>query len=145
MAAKRKARKGFTRSQKEWEETIAGHIGRFIDNLKGEDVLNLVAAGISAYAGYSAAKQLGANESVALGAAGSGIIAYQLAKSMNMVAGASGTAYLASLGLIHLWSPVEIVKAIVEIPEQVVERAKTLPFPFGWGLDWTGDPLHIAP
>lgn len=141
----KKPRKGFTRSQKEWEESIATHIGKVIDNLKAEDVLNLVGAGISAFAGYSAAKTLGADEGVAIGAGMSGIIGYQLAKAPNMIAGASGTAYLASLGLIQLWGPLEnIGKAIVDIPGQAVERAKTMPFPFGLGLDWTGEPLHIG-
>lgn len=103
MVAKRKPRKGFTRSQKEWEETIAKHIGKVIDNLRGEDIINLTCAGICAFAGYRGAKELGADEAVAVGAAGSGVIAYQLAKSMNMIAGAAGAGYLASLGLINLY------------------------------------------
>ena len=102
---KRKPRKGFLRSQKEWEETIARHIGKFIDNLKGEDLLNLIAGFTTAAAAFRAAKIIGADDLQALGASGSGIIAYQLAKSMNLVAGASGTAYLAGLGLINVWGP----------------------------------------
>jgi hypothetical protein len=39
------------------------------------------------------------------GLGGSGIIAYELAKAPNIVAGASGTAYLASLGLLNLFNP----------------------------------------
>lgn len=103
MVVKRKPRKGFTRSQKEWEKSIATHIGKVIDNLKGEDIINLTAAGICAFAGYRAAKELGADDAIAMGAASSGIIAFKLATSMNIIAGAAGTGYLASLGLIDLY------------------------------------------
>lgn len=128
---KKKPRKGFSRSQKEWEESVARHIGKFIDNLKGEDLLNLISAGICAYAGFNAAKQLGGDNIQAAGAAGSGIIAYQLAKSMNLAAGTAGVAYLASLGLIAV-SP------------SIYKRARTMPFPFGFGLEWPGGPPHIS-
>jgi len=134
----KKKRKGFSRSKKQWEESIARHIGKFIDNLKGEDLLNLISAGICAYAGFNAAKQLGGDDIQAVSGAGSGIIAYQLAKSMNLIAGASGTAYLASLGILNLWSPVDVAAA-------AVGRAKTMPFPFGFGLEWPGGPPIIAP
>ena len=107
----RKPRKGFSRSNKEWEETIARHIGKVIDNLKGEDFINLMAAGICGYSGFVAAKQLGADNTLALGAAGSGVIAYQLAKSPNMIAGAAGLGYLASLGLIDLYGADLVRKA----------------------------------
>jgi len=105
MAKKKKPRKGFTRSSKEWEESIATHIGHLIDNLKGEDLLNLIAGAGCAYAGYNAAVIAGADIAGQIGAAGSGIIAFQLAKSMNVIAGGSGTAYLAALGLINVWNP----------------------------------------
>jgi len=99
----KKPRKGFTRSAKEWEQSIATHIGHVIDNLKGDDILNLSAAAICAYGSFMAAKQLGASNELAAGAAGSGIIAYKLATSMNMIAGAAGCGYLASVGIIDLY------------------------------------------
>ena len=137
MAKKKKpGRKGFTRSAKEWEKSIATHIGHLIDNLKGEDILNLIAAGICSYAGYVAAKKLGADEVQAVGGAGSGLIAYQLAKSMNLVAGASGTAYLAGLGILDVWGA-----DIAKIPQDTFEKAKAMPFPFGFGK--ADVPLHI--
>lgn len=54
MAPKKKPRKGFTRSKKDWEESVAGHIGRFVDKLTVNDVLNLTvfgAVGVSTYYG----------------------------------------------------------------------------------------------
>lgn len=102
---KNKPRKGFNRSQKEWEESIATHIGKIIDNLKGEDIINLAGAGISAYAGFRAGQVAGADLAGSMGVAGSAVIAYQLAKSNNVIAGGSGVAYLASLGLINIWNP----------------------------------------
>lgn len=119
MVSKRRKRKGFSRTAKEWEESFATHVGKIIDNLKAEDILNLVASGISAYGGYAAAKRLGGDEVTALGGAASGIIAYQLAKAPNIVAGASGTAYLASLGIVNLWDPITgVAKAL---PMQLTE------------------------
>lgn len=54
MAKKRvkKPRKGFKRSAKEWEETIAAHIRKFIDRLSVNDILNLLAFGSATYAAY---------------------------------------------------------------------------------------------
>lgn len=54
MAKKqRKPRKGFTRSQKEWEESIAAHIGRFIDRLSVRDVVYGVTFGLGAWHVYN--------------------------------------------------------------------------------------------
>jgi len=107
----KKRRQGFNRSKKEWEQSIARHIGKFIDNLKGDDILNLCAAGICAYGSFMAAKELGADNALAAGAAGSGIIAYKLATSMNMIAGAAGCGYLASVGIIDLYGADLVKKA----------------------------------
>lgn len=38
---KRKPRKGFSRSKKEWEETIASHIGKAIDRFTIDDFLTI--------------------------------------------------------------------------------------------------------
>jgi len=106
MVKKKKPRKGFNRSAKEWEKSIATHIGKVIDNLKAEDILNLTAASISALAGYLAGKRLNADEMTSAGMAASSLLAYQLSKAPNLVAGASGVAYLSSLGLISAWDPI---------------------------------------
>jgi len=102
---KAKPRKGFTRATKEWEESIARHIGKIIDNLKAEDILNIAGASVAAYAAFRAAQIAKADIPTSLGAAGSGIIAYQLAKAPNIIAGGSGVAYLSVLGLINVWNP----------------------------------------
>jgi len=108
----KKPRKGFNRSAKEWEASIARHIGKFIDNLKGEDILNLSAAAICAYAGWAAGKQLGADDMVALGMASSGLVSYQVAKSPGLIASAGAAAYLAGIGVIAAYNPlVEGVEA----------------------------------
>jgi len=52
LVAKRKPRKGFTRSNKEWDESIAEHIGKFIDRMTVKDVEELLLNAGLAYAGY---------------------------------------------------------------------------------------------
>ena len=52
MAKKKRARKGFNRSQKQWEESIAGHIGKVIDNLTAKDVIEAALMGGLAYLAY---------------------------------------------------------------------------------------------
>lgn len=37
----KKRRKGVTRSQRGWEESVAGHVGRFIDRLTLDDILTI--------------------------------------------------------------------------------------------------------
>ncbi|GAH96748.1 unnamed protein product [marine sediment metagenome] len=54
----RKPRKGFTRSQKEWEETIAAHIGKFIDKLTVTDVMNVAVFCSSSYVAYTTIKHM---------------------------------------------------------------------------------------
>lgn len=49
MVKRKKPRKGFKRSRKEWEKSIAGHIGKFIDRLSAEDVTKLAMFGVSTY------------------------------------------------------------------------------------------------
>ena len=54
----RKAKKGFSRSKKEWEESISRHIGNFIDKLSMTDVFNLMTFGASAYLSYTTIKAI---------------------------------------------------------------------------------------
>ena len=49
---RKKARKGFKRSAKQWEESIATHIGKFIDRLTVNDILNVLAFGSASFAAY---------------------------------------------------------------------------------------------
>jgi len=88
---KKKPRKGFTRTKKEWEESVAAHIGKIVDNLSGKDIAELALMGGLAYLGYSHLKH----------PAGLlyGPICLKLAGSMNLVAGTAGTIGLIGLGL----------------------------------------------
>jgi len=87
----KKPNKGFTRTQREWEESIAGHIGRFLDRLTGEDLQNiLITAGIT-YMGWKAYKSF---YGVTFG-----LISYKLATSPNIVSAAAGLLGLGLLGL----------------------------------------------
>lgn len=98
-------RKGFSRSQKAWEESIATHIGKVIDNATPAQLLDLTAALVSTYYGYKAAELTGAKFPDSLKGAGVGLIAYRLARSRNLIAGASGTLGLAGIGLVNVWNP----------------------------------------
>ena len=53
---KKKARKGFTRSKKEWEKSIAGHIGKLVDKLTAKDLIDISLNVGLAYAGYQVFK-----------------------------------------------------------------------------------------
>ena len=44
--------KGFTRTKKQWENSFADHVGKFIDRLTFTDFLNIVAFSGGAYATY---------------------------------------------------------------------------------------------
>ena len=44
--------KGFRRTQRQWENSITRHAGKFIDKLTLTDALNLVAFGAGSYATY---------------------------------------------------------------------------------------------
>jgi len=50
----KKPRKGFTRSKKEWEESVSGHIGKFIDRINFKDIPNILMYGGCGYYGYKA-------------------------------------------------------------------------------------------
>ena len=44
--------RGFQRSPKQWENSIADHVGKFVDRLTFTDVLNMMAFAGGAYATY---------------------------------------------------------------------------------------------
>jgi len=54
----KKKRKGLSRSQKQWEESIAAHIGKFIDKLTLTDVMNIAVFGASSYVAYTSIKDI---------------------------------------------------------------------------------------
>jgi len=49
---KSKHGEGFKRTKKQWENSAAAHIGKFLDRMTTSDLLNLVAFGTGAYATY---------------------------------------------------------------------------------------------
>jgi len=101
-------------------ERIARHLGKMIDNEGFTDFL----AGLGCFAaGSLAAYNLGSRKlEEIIGTGFSGLIAYKLARSDNLIAGASGTLYLAGLGLIDAWNPLtETVKSIPFIGEPFKE------------------------
>lgn len=115
-------------------ERITRHIGKHIDNLKSEDILNYIGAAICAAGGYTATKNLGADDITALTTgAPLGLIAYQLVKAPNLIAGASGAAILAGLGIINIYNPlanvfqIKIFEGITEELGKLTETVKPKP------------------
>jgi len=118
-AKKKREKKAFWKKHAELER-IARHIGKMIDN---EGLTDFI-AGLGCFAaGSIAAYNLGARKiEEIIGTGFSGLIAYKLATSRNLIAGASGTLYLAGLGLIDAWNPLsETIKSISFIGEPLKE------------------------
>jgi len=88
VSKKKKPNKGFKRTQKEWEKSIAGHIGKAIDTGKIPDYL--INAGL-AYLGYETFQDW---RGLLFGP-----IALKLATGGNLAAGVAGVTALALLGL----------------------------------------------
>ena len=128
---KRKKKDPFWKKLDPELKSLATHIGKIFDNAKPSDLIDLVAALTAGFAGFRAGQLAGVNLVGSLGLGGSGVMAYQLAKSPNVVAGASGVAYLASLGLINVWNPltqsVSVVLAPVSKLEDALRAARGLP------------------
>lgn len=91
----KKPNKGFERTNKEWEQSIAGHIGKFIDGLRVPDVIELILYGGLAYLGYEASgrKPIGLLW---------GPVSFRLATTMGGTPPVSQIAGLASLGMLGL-------------------------------------------
>jgi len=129
MASKRRKRKKPSEAKPFWKKIknpelkhIFDHIGKITDNTSWRDILDVILAGACAYAGWQAGENLGADSKVKAGMALSGAIAYKLATSGNLIAGASGTALLATYGLIDIWNPLyEAVKEVPFIGEPIKE------------------------
>ena len=95
--------------------------------IKGVDFIDIAAAMICAFAGYQAGAAFGADAKTRLGMAGSGILAYKLALSDNLIAGASGTGLLAAYGVLDLWNPLrELASQLLpfEIEPTIQEELK---------------------
>jgi len=85
---------------------LAEHIGKITDNTSWKELLDVALALACAGAGWIAGENLGVKDvKVKAGMALSGAIAYRLATSGNLIAGASGTALLGAYGLIDVWNP----------------------------------------
>ena len=85
---------------------LAEHIGKITDNSSWKDILDVALALTCGAAGWIAGENLGIKDfKIKAGMALSGAIAYRLATSGNLIAGASGTALLGAYGLIDVWNP----------------------------------------
>ena len=137
MATGKRRKKRSTTKKAFWKkhpelERIASHIGKMIDNEGLTDFL----AGLGCFvAGSIAAYNLGARKpEQIIGTGFSGLIAYKLATSQNLIAGASGTAFLGALGLIDVWNP------LAEFTSELWRKFKELPEEKKAGLTWYAIP-----
>jgi len=137
MAKKhRKPRKGFTRSAKEWEKSIATHIGKFIDNLTLKDVTEAALMGGLAYLSY---------EEFGLRGALIGPVGLKLAMTPGgvgiPVSQTAGVLALTSLGLAMQQSP-EIIKNIGPQGQECPEGYKlSYNLLYGWHCVKLGPPF----
>lgn len=126
---KKKVKEPFWKNLDPELRSIGAHIGKIFDNAKPSDIIDMIASLTAFYAGFNAGQLAKVDLKGSLGLGGSGVIALQLAKSPNIVAGASGTAFLASLGLINVWNP--LTQAVSEIVEKIPPlKAPPPTFPF---------------
>jgi len=125
---RKKTREPFWKKIKNPElKRIAEHIGKITDNTSWKDFLDVGLALGCAVAGWFAAENLGIQRLEHKGSmALSGAIAYKLATSGNLIAGASGTALLAAYGLIDVWNPLVgwFQEGIPKTPEEAKEKIK---------------------
>ena len=103
----RRKRKGFSRSGKEWEESIAEHIGKFIDRLSPDDIPRLASMGFCAWMGNEAGAQIADKIETRTVGAFTGLLGLHLATSPSMgatppVTQIAGCAILASLGILNV-------------------------------------------
>ncbi len=111
----RKARKRKKTKEPFWKKIknpelkrLAEHIGKITDNTNWKEFLDIITRLSVAYFGYQAGKRIGGNLEHNISLALTSIIAYDLAKSDNLIAGASGMAFLSGIGLINVWNPLSI-------------------------------------
>lgn len=141
MASKRRKRKKPSEAKPFWKKIknpelkhIFEHIGKITDNTSWKDILDVILAAACAYAGWQAGENLGADSKVKTGMALSGAIAYRLATSGNLIAGASGTLLLGAYGLIDVWNPLS--QAIASGIGVIKEKIEALPEPEKAMLTW---------
>ena len=124
---KRKEKLPFWKKIKNPElKRLAEHIGKITDNTSWKDFMDIFLAGVCAYAGWQAGENLKQKTEIKLGMALSGAVAYRLATSGNLIAGASGTLLLGTYGLIDVWNPLTgwLMSAMEESYESYEEWAK---------------------
>jgi len=90
--------RGFKRTQKQWENSFADHVGKFIDRLHVDDLL-MIGLAIQ-----------GVRVTQRLEGAFIGPVGLKLAQSSNLPAGAAGLVLLGGLGLLSVVSYVPGVK-----------------------------------
>lgn len=123
---KKKPSKGFKRSDKEWEESIAGHIGKLVDRLSFDDLMAIIVGGWAAYTFKSPGHFLW------------GSIGYKLARTpggggiVGSPSQIAGLITLAALGLCSI--PAEAIEAayvetLPERPEWYPDLPKILGLP----------------
>jgi hypothetical protein len=110
--------KGFKRSQAEWEESIAGHIGRAVDRIP---IIDALLYGAAAYYGHVAAEKLGGKFPDTLAGSATAMIGLRLATSMNEAAGIAGVATLASVGLAGSGAVADIQKAVGDFSKNLTD------------------------
>lgn len=92
--SRKKPRKGFTRSTKAWEESIATHIGHIIDNSSIDDIFNVAIYSLCGYFGY----KIGG-----IGGAATGLVGYKLANVPNShLSNGVGLGILGAIGLLNV-------------------------------------------
>lgn len=112
-------------------KNILNHIGKITDNTSWKDILEIILTGACATAGWIAGENIGVKDlKTKAGMALSGAIAYKLATSGNLIAGASGTALLGAYGLIDVWNP------LYQSLSEVGARIKALPEEQKLGIFW---------
>lgn len=125
---KKKAKEPFWKKIKNPElKRLAEHIGKITDNTNWKDFLDVALALTCAGAGWLAAENLGVKDwKIKGGMALSGAIAYRLATSANLIAGASGTALIGTYGLIDVWNPLTgwFQESIPKTPEEAKKQIK---------------------
>ena len=108
LARKKKPKEAWWKKNPEVKR-IARHLGKAIDRT---NILDLIMYGTAAIFGGRAAYLATDNFIAIPGGAATGIIALKLASSRNIIAGASGVATLAAIGLANIINPDMMVNPI---------------------------------
>lgn len=99
--------KGLQRSQKEWEESFASHIGKFVDRLKTDDIFSLLTYGFAGWMGAQAFQKYPLKEPYrSIGGFATGIVAMKMALAPSTglipITNTVGLLALAAMGVIAM-------------------------------------------